>query len=294
MPEELSSDWEYFVPDSEIQELLDEEAQYLSCIDQLPTVDDGNKKFRLDGFRLGDPNHSFNRLSSERITERDFKRLTRNEVQLFDRECANSLCAYVFKPRTETNVYCSLDCFHKERYKDRTVYEKTCARNDCARTFKTVREQQIYCSSDCVRFSFLRKRFKFDETCIRTDGQMKGAPITHHRICQNVKCNKPYYATRFKQKYCGMRCRPIPEPGTGCIRKRLEKRNCANIDCQKEFQPKRGPVRYCGAKCRGIQMARERGNLLAVVNCVKCKEPFKKKYHYQEYCSLKCFNQRNK
>lgn len=151
MPEEFPPQWEYYVPDPEIEEAiysLDGKSVRVDVIDRIVAYGETDNGARyLDGFRccpgqlLNTSPFSFRkyRPSSERST-------------VEQRQCANRDCGKLFYPRVREHVrqrYCSRQCSPHIGRKRLLPSFRKCEYPECGREFRPMWSGHKYCTKVC-------------------------------------------------------------------------------------------------------------------------------------------------
>lgn len=276
MPEQFDPEWEYFVPDAEVQEAIDNDRSYIHYT-HIPFDEESAGGGNVSsGFSINSSPNAFTFQAPERIGA-SFQR----EVKYYPpKDCLK--CGYTFNPRNERNVYCSRGCF-EERVRPVKVYDVICANSHCQTQFKTLDQKRRYCCRDC----FSIDRFNKELDVRSCDGKLKGSLFTHRTfICKNQNCRREFNAKRSNQVYCSRECYP-----GGNLRK-LKVRPCAYSQCQVIFQPKRNSSTYCSKACSRRAVVERLGIALQdrTIICfnLECRKKFQTVRKTVRFCSPAC------
>lgn len=252
MSEQFNPEWEYWVPDEEIQEIAFNHR--LDGFDGLSLNPESfSDKQILTGIRFGkgNPDNCRFKLGKEKRTreyndlpivkcvcgelfkcrKRDSKycsihcRLMYNQ---FDAQCSNCYSSFRKNSPNRCIVWCSDEC--RREILSRTSIK--CMRGNCKKRFNVSRDNTKYCSHVCYLKS------------IRTDRVVK----PHYKSlpekrCANTKCKGVMFQpSRSVRLYCSKSCASL-------VRKKYGDKECAWFECMKRFVPVNKNVVCCSKSC---------------------------------------------
>lgn len=257
MPVEFDPQWEYFVPNEEIEEIFIQSRKGLSSFDYVATYDDtGDNGSNISGMRVGSP---------------DFSRTYQREMVFTPsksrpgRRCKR--CEKLFFPETDKQRFCDGICRadHHEaikasgRYRIRTPEQK-------AKAKEQERERRLNLTAE-----------KMESMKIRFFAMMNSGE-TLFQIADRLDIN---VATVVRwRSYYGM---------NGRIKKREKpvEKNCKRCGVLFVAQAYRNQS-CCSVKC-GAKFGGRKKTAIEVVDCPGCgKKMTIDRQHLRKYCSMEC------
>lgn len=219
MPEQFDPDWEYWTPDPEIADVLNDEIARKSRRVKIKVdchEDQSTGRYGITGFQYGShPDNPNTRLARERIYIRE----SREAIQ-----CAYPPCRRLFYAKSANIRHCSKSCGKKNRARTEPR-QMMCP---CGNTWQTRNPYRLYCDTVCaVRYSPKMKQ------CRRV--------LPDSVKCQ--RCGNGFYPKASRTRFCSVKCGTA---GNGRPRELCD-RNCSH--CGRLFRPIRNSVRYCGQQC---------------------------------------------
>lgn len=253
MPETFDPSWEYYVPDSEVEELFkkSEEITNEELVVELVV-------------KQHDRNYVSMMVTNSKGNAITYDKKALAPVCIKSKEptiCKCLNCAYVFNSDTGFREYCTRQCrydYLSERGLLRT-HHKNC--KVCDREYTTWYEKSTTCSLQCRS---IRKK----EVCARRR-------IIVEKACE--RCSKIFKTRNAKQRRCSRSC-------LGKIRDIPDK---ACLHCSKVFSPYRKELKFCSTVCAGIYNNKQKIHIYTK-NCHRCGREFKTRRNKRIQCSKKC------